>query len=170
MAIDVTPGSATAVAYDTAANADAYFLARGITTWTGTEAAKEETLIRGADYLERTYLGEWIGLKATEDQSLAWPRTDAVDVDGYSYDVDEIPVSLKYANFEAALLVLTDTELEPVLERGGSVKVEEFEAAVVRTKTEYFSGAPSRSTFTSIDGLVSGLITGRGSTVDLLRV
>jgi hypothetical protein len=170
MAIDTTPGSATAVAYDDAAAADAYFLARNITTWTGTDAVKEAALIRGTDYLERRYIGQWIGVKATEAQSLAWPRIDAVDVDGYSYDSDEIPTALKHANFEAALLVLTGTDLEPVLERGGSITKERVKAGPVESETEYSSGAAARSTFTAIDGLVSGLISGGGSTVELLRV
>lgn len=170
MAIVVTPGASNAVAYDTAANADAYFLARNITTWTGTDADKEAALIRGTDYLENRYRGQWIGLRATEDQSLAWPRIDAVDEDGYSYESTEIPTDLKYANFEAALLVLTGTDLEPVLTRGNSIKRERAKAGPVESETEYNSGAPSRSTITSIDGLVSGLISGGGSTIELLRV
>lgn len=158
MAIDVTPGSATAVAYDTAANADSYFTARGITAWTGTEAAKEAALVRGADYLDRTYALRWIGLRAEDAQALDWPRSDAVDLDGYPYEVDEIPTALKQANFEAALLVLTGTDLEPVLVRGGAVRRTRAKAGPAESETEYSAGAPARSRFTALEGALAPLL------------
>ena len=167
MAIDVTAKSATAVAYDTAANADAYFLARGITTWTGTDAVKESAIIRGADYLDRTY--RWLGVKTTQDQSMDWPRGWLNDVDGYPIDADEIPVGVKQANFEAALLVLTGTELEPVLVRGGSVTKSSVKAGPVSTTKEYSAGAPARSVLTTVDGLLTGLVV-QGSSQPLARV
>lgn len=170
MAFDATVGGASANSYDTDTNADAYFLDRGITTWTGTAADKQAALIRGTDYLERTYAGEWIGVKNTEAQALAWPRYDAVDLDGYTYENDEIPEPLKRATYEAALLVLTGTDLEPVQERGNSIKRERVKAGPVESETEYNSGAPTELTISSIDGLVKGLIQGTGSAVELLRV
>lgn len=169
MAIDVTAKSATAVAYDTAANADAYFLERGIATWTGADSVKEEALIRGADYLDRTYAKKWHGVKTTQAQSLDWPRGWIEDLDGYPVDADEIPVEVKRANFEAALLVLTGTELEPVLVRGGTVTRTSVKAGPVATTKEYSSGAPARSTLTTVEGLLAGLVT-QGSTQPLLRV
>lgn len=168
MAIDVTPGSATAVAVGSAAEADAYFLARGITTWTGTEAAKEVTLIRGWDYLERAYAGRWVGVKNTQAQALSWPRAWVNDLDGYPIDADEIPTAIKRANFEAALLVLTGTDLEPVLTRGNAVKRKKVKAGPVESETEYDGGAPTRSTITAIDGLLTGFITNSNG-IDLLR-
>lgn len=169
MAIDVTPKSATAVAYDTAANADAYFTARGITTWTGAETAKEAALVRGCDYLERRYRGKWVGLKSTKEQSLSWPRGWVSDVEGYAIDADVVPDQVKYANFEAALLILTGTDLEPVLDRGGQVKRERVKAGPVETETEYQGGASVRATVTTIDGLLEGLIDST-NTILLLRV
>ncbi len=168
MAIEVIAGSATAVAYDTAANADAYFTARGITAWTGDESAKEQALIRGADYLERRYRGRWVGVKATSTQALAWPRGYISDIDGYAIDATTVPEQVKRANFEAALLVLTGTNLEPVLSRGNSVKKKKVKAAVVETDTEYVAGAPARDVITSIDGLLEGLVEDDAS-VPLLR-
>lgn len=169
MTIVVTAGSASAVAYDTAANADAYFTERGITTWTGTDAAKEAALIRGADYLDRRYNGRWVGVKSTSTQAMAWPRSYVDDVDGYAIDADEIPLAVKRANYEAALLVLTGTDLEPVLTRGGAPTRERVKAGPVETETEYNAGAPARSVITTIDGLLEGLVTDSGST-PLLRV
>lgn len=169
MTIDVTPESATAVAYDTAANADAYFTARGVATWTGAEAAKEAALVRGCDYLERRYRGKWVGMKTTQAQSLSWPRGYVDDVDGYAIDAETVPSQVKYANFEAALLVLTGTDLEPVLERGGATTLERVKAGPVESETQYSAGASVRSKITAIDGLLVGLIT-EGTTIPLLRV
>lgn len=169
MTIVVTAGSASAVAYDSAANADAYFTARAITTWTGTDAAKEAALIRGCDYMERRYKGRWIGVKATEAQALAWPRSWATDVEGYAIDADTIPDAVKRANFEAALLILTGTDLEPVLTRGGAPIRERVKAGPVESETEYNAGAPARATVTAIDGLLEGLLSDTNG-VSLLRV
>ncbi|MCW2309719.1 DnaT-like ssDNA-binding protein [Rhodobium gokarnense] len=169
MTIDVTAKSATAVAYGSAAEADAYFTARAITTWTGTDAAKEAALIRGCDYLEGKYRGRWEGLATTEAQSLSWPRGYICDVDGYSIDADTVPNKVKYANFEAALLILTGADLEPALERGGAPIMERVKAGPVETETEYSAGAPARSVFTKIEGLLVGLVKNQ-NTVELARV
>jgi hypothetical protein len=169
MTIVVTPGASNAVAYDTAANADAYFTARGITTWTGTEAAKEAALVRGCDYLERRYRGRWVGYSSTEAQSLSWPRAYVSDFDGYAIDGDEVPEAVKRANFEAALLILTGTDLEPVLDRGGAPIRNRVKAGPVESETEYSAGAPARATITAIDGLLRDFLMDE-NTVPLMRV
>ncbi|ASY62521.1 hypothetical protein SJ05684_c10640 [Sinorhizobium sojae CCBAU 05684] len=168
MAIDVTAGSATAVAYGSAAEAATYFTARGISTWTGTEGDKEEALIRGCDYLERLYAGRWVGVKTSSTQALAWPRAYVNDLDGYPIASDAIPTAIKRANFEAALLILTGTDLEPVLTRGNAIKRKKVKAGPAEVETEYDGGAPTRSTVTSIDGLLTGFITNSNG-IDLLR-
>lgn len=169
MTIVVTPGASNAVAYDTAANADAYFTARGITTWTGTEADKEAALVRGCDYLERRYRGRWVGLRNEEEQSLSWPRAWVNDVDGYAIEATVIPRQVKYANFEAALLILTGTDLEPVLTRGGAPVRERVKAGPVESETEYSAGAPARDTVTTIDGLLTDFLID-SNTIPLMRV
>lgn len=169
MAIDVTAKSETAVAFVGVSVADAYFTARGITTWTGTDAAKEAALVRGCDYLERMYRGRWVGIKTTELQALSWPRGWVSDVDGYAISADTIPVQVQNANLEAALLILTGTDLEPVLERGGMVTREKVKAGPVESEAEYSAGASVRSVVTAIDGLLVGLVTNT-NTIDLLRV
>lgn len=168
MAIDVTAGSSTAVAYGSAAEADAYFTARGITTWTGTDAAKEAALINGCDYLERRYRGKWEGRKATDDQSLAWPRSWLSDVDGYPVDATTVPEQVKRANFEAALLDLTGTDLEPVVKLGGAIKRKRLKAGSAEVETEYAGTADARDKITAIDGLLVGFVKTSGAM--LLRV
>lgn len=172
MAIDVSAGSATAVAYGSASDADAYFTARGITAWTGTEAIKEAALVRGCDYLERAYRGKWAGLRTNSTQALSWPRSGIVDVDGLAVDNDTIPTAIARANFEAALLVIGGTDLEPVIDPAGGVKREMVKAGPVETETEYGAQAGMRARITAIEGLLVDFLSetiGDGS-VPLLRV
>lgn len=171
MPIDVTASSASAVAYISASDADAYFAARAIATWTGTDAAKEAALVRGADYLDRRYAGQWVGIRTLTAQSMAWPRTGVVDHDGLTVDHLTVPEVIRRANAEAALLILTGTDLEPVL--AGGVKREKVKAGPVETETEYLAGSAVRQTITAIDGLLAGYVRGlsnSGGQVELMRV
>lgn len=172
MAIVVTPGSASAVAYGSASDADAYFSARGITGWTGTDSVKEAALVRGCDYLERAYRGKWSGLRTNSTQSLSWPRSGVVDVDGLAVDNDTIPAAIERANFEAALLVLGGTDLEPVIDPAGGIKREKVTAGPVSSETEYGAQAGLRAKITAIDGLLVDFLseTASGGSVTLLRV
>lgn len=170
MALVATPGASNANAYDTAANADAYFADRGIDTWTGAAADKEEALIRGADYIDNFYHGRWLGLRTYETQSMDWPRSWVTDVDGYAIDQDEIPTRLKEANYEAAYLILIGSEtLEPTIDRRETRK--RVKAGPVEVDTEYSAGSSRRKDYTQIHDKLKSLLQGGGSgSVPLLRV
>lgn len=168
MAIVVTAGAADAVAYGSAVDATSYFSARGITTWTGTEAVMEAALIRGTDYLERRYAGKWIGTKATQAQALSWPRSWVEDLDGYAIRADEVPAKIVSSNFEAALLILTGTDLEPLIEKGGAIKRKRTKAGPVETETEYAGSTNVYDTISRINGLLTGLVLG-GTATRILR-
>ncbi len=169
MALVATSGAANANAYDTAANADAYFADRGIDTWTGATADKEEALIRGADYIDNYYHGRWLGLRTYEIQSMDWPRSWVTDVDGYAIEQDEIPTRLKEANYEAAFLILIGGEtLEPTIERRETSK--RVKAGPVEVTTAYSEGSSRRKDYSQIHDRIKPLLLGGGGTVPLLRV
>ena len=63
-----------------------------------------------------------------------------------------------YANFEAALLILGGTDLEPVLERGGAFLRTKDKGGPVETEVEWQAGAPVRDAITKIEGLLVGFI------------
>lgn len=122
-------GLSTAQTYASVATADAYHLARNNTTWTGTDAVKEYALVRAAQALDGRYAQYWPGYRYSEDQALDWPRTDAVDTDGY--DLDALPQGIVDACCEAALIELVtagslseESELGVKREKAGSVEVE----------------------------------------------
>lgn len=175
MALVVTPGADNADSYASLDEANAYFTARGLTTWTGTDSAKENALRRAADYLENQYRGRWKGYRTSETQSLSWPRlgdednrsvrdgflvaVGIVDDDGFEIPTDVIPKQLKNAQCEAALLILTGVDLQPRLVRGGMVKSIGKGVGPLRKDIVYMDGAPGIDRFSAIEGLLRGLVT-----------
>ena len=94
MALDNTAGSPTTDSYVSLADANAYHLAHGGAAWDGpsvTDETKEAALRSAVRYLDNTYRGRWKGLRATATQSLAWPRRDVVDEDGFAIAASVIP-------------------------------------------------------------------------------
>lgn len=74
--------------YASVAMADDYFSARGNTAWTGLSTEqKEAALVRGADFLNGL---RWPGRKVAQ-RTMAWPRSDAQDGDGYSIAPNAVP-------------------------------------------------------------------------------
>lgn len=184
MALTVTPGASNADSYATLAEADAYFTARGIATWTGTDAVKEQALRRATAYLDNQYRGRWVGIRTNETQSLAWPRMGDVslhvrdsltysllDIDGFEIPSDSVPTQIKHAQIEAALLILTGSSLEPTLPRGGMVKRERKKVGPLEKETEWQDGASAIDRYTVIEGLLRGLVTGTpGASVGNVRL
>lgn len=171
LTVETGTGSSSSNCYISYADANAYFLARGIDAWAAaTQTDREEAIIRGAQYLENTYRLRWIGSRANRDQALAWPRRSSVwgygdsvgyltDQDGWYINQNEVPSRVASANAEAALLVIQAVDLEPRLERGGAVISQTDKAGPVSTSVTYASGASERDRITAIDGYLSGLIT-----------
>jgi hypothetical protein len=184
MALAVPPGANAADSYATVAEADAYFTARGVTTWTGTDANKENALRRATSYLDNQYGDLWRGARATREQALAWPRVDGsrdpwrpswsyplIDADGFQIGTDEIPAKLKRACVEAALLALTGVTLEPRLERGGAIKSISKGVGPLSKSITYQDGAPTVDRHTAIEGLLRGLVTGTpGAMTGIVRL
>lgn len=167
MTLNTTPGAAIAEAFASVAEADAYFAARGVVKWVGSEADKEDALRSGTDYLENQYRSRWPGVRTYETQSLSWPRVDSrqyqralLDADGFPIGTDVIPVAVKYANIEAALLVQLGVNMQPRLVRGGAIKRTKTEiGGAVLKEIEYHDGAPAEDRFLAIEGLLRGLVT-----------
>ena len=102
MALIIEDGSgvANANSYVTAAQWDAWATARGISHSHSTSKI-EEFILTAMDYIEAQ---NFLGRKATNAQSLQWPRTE-VYIDSYSVNSDEIPNQLKNALYEVTRTV-----------------------------------------------------------------
>ena len=156
-----TAGSPDRTQYVTAAEATSYHAARGNTAWTGTDDVKNAALIRGSAAIDAKYGGKFTGQKTGErSQQLAWPRelwdgTYVTDQDGFDIMPDEIPQEICDATCEAALRELVEPgSMLPDLERGGAITG--LKAGSV--EIDYATNAPAKTTFSIIDGILSGLL------------
>jgi hypothetical protein len=170
MTLVTTPGAVNADSYASLAEADAYFTARGNTVWTGTDAAKENALRRAATYLDNAYRARWIGIRATQAQARGWPRVEGqrerfrvtltyalLDIDGFEIAVDSVPVQLKNAQIEVALLALTGEDLEPIVTP--QVQSESKSVGPLSKSVTYTGGAAAFNRYTAIEGWLRGLVT-----------
>ncbi|MGM4891261.1 DnaT-like ssDNA-binding protein [Tardiphaga sp. 839_C3_N1_4] len=158
MALVVEDGSGVegANAYLDAADFKAYADARGMPYEGKSDDEIEQALIRATGWLDATYRSRWPGVRLNgRAQALAWPRSDAADADGEEISDDEIPQEVLDATAEAAFRELTEPgSLSPDLERGGAIR--RLKAGSV--EVEYATTASARTTFTTIDGVLAGLL------------
>ena len=100
MALDATVGSTTANSYPTVLEGDAYFLNRyHISFWaTLSDEDKEKLLITATSLLD--WYVRWAGVKFSDEQALAWPRTGVYTELGNEIPSTVIPMAVKTAVFE----------------------------------------------------------------------
>ena len=139
-------GKVDAQSYVSAVDADAYHLARGNSSWTGTDAEKEAAIMRAMDWLDPYFTNRWPGFKYLDTQALEWPRSSACDKDGYDLG-QTIPAVLKAAVCEAALIELVDPRslFEPENENGAIIQ--ETEGKVSKTYAPGVKKAPPAVTY-----------------------
>lgn len=154
--IETGTASATAEAYISVTDADAYFAARGITIWAPiTTAEKEQAIRRGCDYLSQTYRGRWLGSRINGTQALDWPRTGVSRIDYAAlYAIDSVPSEVRNANAEAALRAAAGELIEDLAPQ---VKSE----SVGPLSTEYFQGGSRTKKYPVIEKLLSPLLAAR---------
>lgn len=132
---------------------DAYHAARGNTSWTGTEAAKEAAARKASDYLEATWGCRLSGYRATTTQRLVYPRLSGTYADGRSVAPATTPEPWLAAHAELSLRALA-AELAPDLARGGQIKRD----VVGPLEQEFFEGAPAGTTYSLVDTLLRPLL------------
>ena len=150
--------------YGTVVGADAYHLARGNTTWTGDNTAKEVALLRGSEYVDTTFRSDFPGEKTGERaQVREWPRSWADDADGNALDPDEIPIEVENATYEAALRELTSPgALQPDYNPAGQQKSVQVDVIKIEYAAPY--GADSvLPIITVIRGILAPLLSGSTS-------
>lgn len=158
-----TAGSPDRTSYVEVSEADAYHSARGNAAWTGDEEAKEAALIRGSQAIDAMYGSKFPGQKSNgRSQQLAWPRelwdgSFVRDQEGFDIMNDEIPQEIADATCEAALRELVSpNSLLPDLDRGGAVT----KLVAGSVEIDYATNAPTKTTLSIIDGILSGLLGG----------
>ncbi|GGA05625.1 DnaT-like ssDNA-binding protein [Dyella caseinilytica] len=163
MALIVEDGTGLpdAEAYISAADASAYFAARGVVAWAALSVADQESALRaGCDFMESRYT--WQGERTTASlrlaygyavpsstvpQGLSWPRR-GVRADGVNLPADQVPVQIARANAELALRASAG-ELAP--DEGSQVTRE----TIGPITTEYAAGARQNPRYAAVEALVS---------------
>ncbi len=166
MALTVEDGTglAAADAFVSIAYCDTYHSDRGNSTWTGTDAVKEQAIRRATAVLSGGF--GWKGDRLQgRDQALAWPRTGVTDGDGNSVPSDEVPTEVQKACAEMALRELvTPGQLTPDVVLSEAVK--SAKAGPVSVDFLNASVGPSSSVpiLTVVANLISGLLESDGAT------
>lgn len=137
MALIVETGqqSTTANSYVTVVNYDSYLNARYPARTDISDAQAEAYILRAMDYFEEL---PFVGVKASDVQSLQWPRSNIV-IDGYGKSVDEIPKEVLSAiyelayGFEQGYGINDPISRETVKEKIGEIEVEYKSSSADRT-------------------------------------
>ncbi len=163
MAIVVEDGTglSNAVSYISLVDATAYFEARGVETWAdvGDTVAQEAALVRATFALDAWLRGRWTGKKKTSSQSLAWPRTDVIDEEGYEVPSDVVPTPVKHACCEVALIELSGSFLTKSVSNENAVS----STSVGPVSVSYRSDAPTVTTYPHIEAMLRGLAATGGT-------
>lgn len=105
--LNETSGSATANSYVSLVEADDYMEAHiQAADWSALDDERKKAALVAATRELDSF--QYAGRRATQSQSLSWPRTGITDHDGYA--VTGIPRRLKYAQIELAIYRLTEDE------------------------------------------------------------
>jgi hypothetical protein len=150
-------GKADAQSYVSVADCTAYHAARGNAAWAAaaSDTLREQALVRATAALDGMYAARWPGYRCDENQALDWPRYEALDIKGYYLDSNIVPVAVKNAACEAALLELgTPGTLSKALDRGGAIKRDKTGSL----ETEFFAGAPVGIVYPAIKQALSHII------------
>ena len=160
MAIVVEDGTGltNANSYAGAADAKTYHADRGNTAWAAAASASQTAaLIKATSFVDGRYFGRFRGLFPVDSaQALQWPRVDATDARGYF--ISGVPLALKEAVYEAALLFLSE-DLNASQERGGAVK----KVKVGLVEQEFSDFAPAETLYPSVEQKIRPLLASTGS-------
>jgi len=158
-------GKTNAVSYLSITDADAYHTAHSASvSWSGaTEANKEKGLRLATQYVDARYDGLWRGTKNTSTQSLAWPRSWAVDSEGYDILSTVVPQRLKDAIAELALRVVEGDTLLEDQAKAARVASTSVTVGPISKSVSYVGGLDPAKKYPLIEKLLSPLIEAAGS-------
>jgi hypothetical protein len=120
---------------------------------------KQKRLMRGAQYLVTKYDSRWINRRVNQLQSMPWPRVCVTDSDGFAVGSDAIPVQVKQAQCEAALLDMNGTALLPDVEAAQNIASESVTAGPVQESISYVGTKSSLPVFRKIALLLKPFLT-----------
>jgi hypothetical protein len=125
------------------------------TAWAALDdTTKQGNLIRGARYLTVKYESRWMNYRVNQTQALPWPRAWIEDSDGFPVGSNVIPVQVKQAQCEAALLDMNAVDLLPDSDPGQNIKAESVTAGPIQESITYAGTKSTQPTFRKIDSIL----------------
>lgn len=124
------------------------------------DATIDDARLVASEFIDGTYRSQFPGLRTDgRDQDREWPRSGAVDREGYAIPSDEVPVEILNATYEGVRRELADPgSLAPdIAVGGGSIKREK----VGPLETEYFGDGSVTATFRAIELALGSLLVMR---------
>lgn len=153
--------------------ADDYLASIGNTDWSGDQAAKEQALIVACQSLELLYGSRYLSYRLEGNQALLWPRYPFTDRNMNIRHSERIPVELKKAQAEVAVLYMNGVDVFPEGNADGSIVSESASVGAISSTTTYKgAGKPEVATyrgFRKIDLLLRPIIKGKLTNVSLGR-
>lgn len=163
LTVEIGTGLADADSYISLSDATARHAALGNAAWAAaaSDPVREQALRRATTYMVQAYRNRWQGVRATQAQSLDWPRW-GVEADGYYVESNIVPSDVANACADLALRALAE-DLSPDLER-----------AVVREKvgpleTEYDRYSQQAKRFSAVDATLAVYMLGGGAMRRVIR-
>lgn len=154
-------GLVNADSYVSVDDADTYHAALGDSAWTGSSTAKEQALRQAAVYLDGKYGPLFRGDRTRREQALKWPRTGAVDDDGFEFDSSgaaAIPKKLRDAAAEVALESIKGTALFVTETTPAGVKAESIKVGGIEIAEEFAGPKSQQPKFAKVEALLADLI------------
>lgn len=163
LVVETGSGAADADAFTTLAYADTYHAARGNSAWTGADTLKEQAIRRATTVLSTSFA--WKGTRVYgRDQSLAWPRYEVYDSEGWDVPSDEVPQEVIDATCELALRELVSPgSLLPDVTPSELVKSEKVGPIATEYLVSSLDATASRPVIMLVSGLLGGLLASSGS-------
>jgi hypothetical protein len=158
-------------AYISVTDADAYFAARGNTSWAALGTPAKEAALRNAtEFMGQRYRLRWQGFRVLQTQALDWPRYEVPMPDapgGYGsfpayYDYKSVPQAVQRACAELALRASAGP-LSP------DVGAQKAEVTVGPITTKYVPGTRQSTLYTAVEALLLPLLKGSASSISVVR-
>ena len=154
MIVEDGTGLTDANSYASVEFADDYFSARGVSEWDDLETeVKEQSLIKATDFIDNVY--QWYGKKEFDNQALRFPRVSIRDYEGA--EIKGIPLCLKQAVCDAAVLVSSGTELFETASENGDVVSENITSLAFTYANNGSRSTTSTTLYDSINTKLRGM-------------